>query len=550
MTPQPRRAAGAGEVKLSELVAADSGDLTRVEHLAPNGGVIKDLALISDIEEIIGVGPDTLIVLSAQASTGGWMVSAALRYAWERRAAALVVPQQTLTRTAVSLAERLGVSLLSTEHESTRTALDLALRIGLTRSGQVARLQQFTVQAARIDDLRALIGLISSELAGRRVLIETAGSIVFSVSGDEVELDISKDEPLGPAVQPPSRPVEQPEDSLVEVRVAVAPAASHSDVLRVFVEPDEREYAARVLEAAAPSVRALTAEFRLSSLTSSLPALTVAALTGSRGFELISDARWTDSAAARRWSPSGVFVAVCVLAGDRDSSAVHQVWHASFPDVPLARIDAGWLALVPCRDGDGQDGILAVRHGFSAFADLDLGVGISAAGTGAERVAAAVQEAWLAARLARAPRAASTEPVLEFTAIPLSLAERALPEGLAIELARTMFPELLADSEAAVIVETVVALLSCRGSVSGAAERLGVHRNTLHSRLRRASELGIPLSDPESSLSVHLILSALVESRVLREPRAGQSGEGRTGGIRSATESGPGESDGEASLSY
>lgn len=517
MTKQPRQLTG--EIKLSELVSAVAGDLVKVHHVALSGGVIRDLALISDIEEIIGVGPDTLIVLSAEASTGGWMVSAALRYAWERRAAALVVPAQSMTKTASSLAERLGVSLLSTEHEARRTALDLALSIGLARSGQVARLQQFSARVAEINDLTDLIGFISAELGGPRVLIETAGAIVFSVSGDEVELDITKvvsrTRPSDAPDEPAPSVVEYQDDDLVEVEVEVSPTTNRSDRLRVFVKADEREYAERVLEAAASSVRALTAEFRLSSLTSSLPALTVASLTGTRQFELISDAFWSDTGNGRRWPLSGNFIAVCILAGDRDASAVHQVWHATFPDVPLARIDTGWLALLPTLESDGEDGKVAVRHGLAAYSQLDIGVGVSNAGAGSDRVATAVQEAWLAARLSGRSGSSEVDQLFEFSAIPLSLGERVLPEELAIELAHTVFPHLLADVEARVIAESVVAVLACRGSVSKAADRLGVHRNTLHSRLRRAAELGVPLSDPESTLSVHLIFAVLLHTGAL-----------------------------------
>ncbi|WP_309130770.1 helix-turn-helix domain-containing protein [Brevibacterium sp.] len=514
MTKDTRRSPGAGEVRLADFVSAYAAELTQVHHLAPVGGVIRDLALISDIEEIIGVGPDTLVVLSDTASQGDWMVSAGLRYAWERRAAGLVVPHSSVTKTAVRLAERLGVSLLSTEYDATRTALDLALRIGLTRSGQVARLQQFTSAAARANGLRELLGLVSTEVGGRRVRVETAGSIVFSVTADEVELDISNDQMSEGVIDGEAI------DGLVEVSAEVTGGKMDSDVLRIFVSPDEREYAGRVLEAVAPSVRALTAEFRLSSLTSSLPSLTIAALTGSSRFDLIGEVSWNASEAAGRWPLTGSFVSVCVLAEERDSSAVHQVWHATFPDVPLARIDSGWLALVPVRAKEGKAAVLAaVRAGFTVFADLDLGVGMSDPGMGPERVAAAVQEAWLAARLARSSdrtRSKGSGPVLEFAAIPLGLAQGALPRELAVELARAMFPELLADVEAHVIIETIVALLDCRGSVSKAAQRLGVHRNTLHARLRRAGELGVPLGDPDSTLSLHLILTGLLSARGFR----------------------------------
>ena len=66
----------------------------------------------------------------------------------------------------------------------------------------------------------------------------------------------------------------------------------------------------------------------------------------------------------------------------------------------------------------------------------------------------------------------------EFSGIPLALGGRVLPEDLAIASCPQMIPPLT-DAEATVIIETVVAVLACRGSVSGAAEhrRASEHPN-------------------------------------------------------------------------
>ena len=65
------------------------------------------------------------------------------------------------------------------------------------------------------------------------------------------------------------------------------------------------------------------------------------------------------------------------------------------------------------------------------------------------------------------------------------------------------------SADADEIIAAVVAFLSSRGSISRAAEMLGVHRNTVQVRVRRAEELGLPLSDPDRVLSSFMILSVL-----------------------------------------
>jgi len=89
---------------------------------------------------------------------------------------------------------------------------------------------------------------------------------------------------------------------------------------------------------------------------------------------------------------------------------------------------------------------------------------------------------------------------------------RVLTHSDATVLAAGWFPRLVADPHASEVTAGVVAYLDCAGNVTAAAERLGVHRNTLQTRLRRAQALGVDLSDPETLLATHLVLTACLRA--------------------------------------
>ena len=54
-------------------------------YLTPSSGLIESVVLVSQLEAIRQVRPNTVVVLSSEMGSGGWLVSAALRHAWERR---------------------------------------------------------------------------------------------------------------------------------------------------------------------------------------------------------------------------------------------------------------------------------------------------------------------------------------------------------------------------------------------------------------------------------------------------------------------------------
>src|SRR3546814_19613528 len=91
----------------------------------------------------------------------------------------------------------------------------------------------------------------------------------------------------------------------------------------------------------------------------------------------------------------------------------------------------------------------------------------------------------------------------------LPLVGRLLPSADAAEMAETAFPALVGDPHAGEVVVAALAHLDCAGSVTAAADRLGIHRNTMQSRLRRAGHLGVRFADPEQLLPTHLLLAPL-----------------------------------------
>ena len=60
------------------------------------------------------------------------------------------------------------------------------------------------------------------------------------------------------------------------------------------------------------------------------------------------------------------------------------------------------------------------------------------------------------------------------------------------------------------LLETLEAYLDASCSTTGAAHRLGVHRNTVSNRVRRVTDvLGVRLDDPETRLSLQLACRVL-----------------------------------------
>ena len=112
--------------------------------------------------------------------SGGWLVSAALRHAWERKASAVVVAGSTYSSAVIGLAERLGITLLAAEGDTSGIALALAAEIGAALSVVDAELARFARAVAKDTTLGAVLNTISRELDGIKILLEYDGvSLAF-----------------------------------------------------------------------------------------------------------------------------------------------------------------------------------------------------------------------------------------------------------------------------------------------------------------------------------------------------------------------------------
>ena len=133
--------------------------------------------------------PNTVVVLSSEMGSGGWLVSAALRHAWERRASAVVVAGSAYANAAVGLAERLGITLLATDGEPAALALALAAEIGAALSVVDAELARFARTVAKDTTLGDVLKTISRELDGVGVSLEYDGVVLASAGMPPRETD-------------------------------------------------------------------------------------------------------------------------------------------------------------------------------------------------------------------------------------------------------------------------------------------------------------------------------------------------------------------------
>ena len=458
---------------------------------------VQDLALITEVEEVMAVGPDTIVLLANEMSAGSWIVSAALHYAWERRACAVVAPAHAITEAAVEIARRLDVTLISAERDVTRLGIEMAIQLGIASAGVISHVQSFSERLSKEESIPSMFRMISRELDGARVQVNVAGTVTIDVVDEGDGRERSK----------PKRPADAVASA---VSVRIRPDDSETRLVVVGVEAFPRDYVEQMLRAAVPSLRALLYRSRLDSILQSLPTMSLAAMVGATELSVLDEPESGQLADALH-SIGNRYRTVCILVDRPENlgAAVHQVWQHHFPEIPLATVADGWLAFMPTGAEEPESSIAEViRQNYDVARVLGLSIGVSRVHGDRAELTESVREAWLAARLA-VPGGDRGSNVVEFGRIETRMLERLIPASLASRLAEMLVPELLADPQSDEIIAAVVGYLSSRGSISRAAETLGVHRNTVQARVRRAEELGLPLGEPDKLLSSFMMLAAL-----------------------------------------
>lgn len=479
-------------VELGDLLAQPMRcDLTHL-HVDAESSTVRSVALIADIEEITSVGPDTIVVLGPGAARGGWMISAALRYAWERRACAVIMPSTSLNPSVVDLAARFHVSLFSTESSATDVALEVATHIGYARAELLSALHRLSREVDQAEDIKRVLSLASAWLHDTAVWIESSG-VEVRCAGTHMNAGAAGNRAV---VVVPSR-----------VSLAINPNDPAAGLIVAEVAPGSQEHARNILEVCITKLRALLAEELFDAFRRSLPPISLASLSGEATRlphepQVSRDDHWST------WQPDSDYLTACIISerGERYGAAIHQLWLTEFRDYPLVQGTEGWLAFIPLRDGiTPEQAIERARAVLFQVHLLDLHVGFSQVHTDPGRVKDSIREAWLAARIAEGGTANS---IVSYADAPTSLVPNLLPQAIAEEMLGMSFPELAADPHRTELIDLFCAYASHLGSATATATSLGLHRNTVKLRLARLEELGVPITDPGKTLGIHLLVSA------------------------------------------
>lgn len=475
-------------VQLRELIGS-LPELTPLSVASPHQPV-RGIEYLTDIDAITTVRPDTVIVLSEEASSGSWMVSAALRFAWERRACALVISGGAMTEAVTDLAQRLEVSLLTAPGDMLDTALQLSTQLGVAQVSMISRVHAFERRILACRSLDALIEHLSEELGGASVRIERGG-VVIAGAAPPTEADTSID--------------------AQETRVTLS--SDETVALVAHTAANLGHLVTQILEAASVTVRALIAEQRLAQTRVSLPLVSLTSLVDA-GAGRHEPTLLDPPAVPPVWASHAAVLAgdvrvVCILtdrAGDA-GSLVHALWSTVFPDLPLAQIQEGWIAFLPDELIEEQrDDLTALFDASGTHPSLRLRVGVSERGRGFETLHVRMHQAWLAARLAGHEHHPT---LLRFEQLQQGFLPRLIPASLATEVLQLTSPQLLAHEQAFDLMRTAVEFMRSNGSIAQTATNLQLHRNTVQQRLQKLRELGCDMSDPERVLALHMLFTAL-----------------------------------------
>lgn len=497
-----RRSKNETRLDLAGLLAHGSLRGTAALYLSPTSGLVESVVLVSQLEEIRQVRPNTVVVLSAEMGSGGWLVSAALRHAWERRASAVVVAGSTYASAAVGLAQRLGITLLAADADPAALALALAAEIGAALSVVDAELARVARAVAKDTTIGDVLKTISRELDGVGVLLGYDGVVLASAGIPPRETDEVITVEVGEA------------NSAVRFTLTASVPASGVHNLRLVRS---------ILEIATPAVKAAwLVEDQLSTVRA-IPTGAIAALdqdSDASGAEFEEEHRHLLSQLG--WRKGEHYVAVWFRSGGVQdhrpelTAVLRLLWRKVTPRSPLAEVQGGWLTLVPAGDQDASTQLetrIRTRLG-PALAELGLVAGLSRWQEDSPALALIVRECRLAAESSR-----STGPgtVLGLASLGVVAATSFVDVDAVALVAELTLPRLMASPDRDVIITAVAVFLDHRSSVSLAAKSLNLHRNTLQARLNRARELGVPLDVPAEMLSVHLIAKVLQHSLRLGE---------------------------------
>ncbi|MFF0267035.1 PucR family transcriptional regulator [Kribbella sp. NPDC004536] len=469
-------------------------------HFADPQRQVEHVVLAETFDRLRRCAPHVLVVLHDAAAAGGWSLAAALHLAWERNVSAVVVSRAVAGAAGAALAERLNMTLLAIDEDPVDVALQLAGQVSAPAAARAMSQALCAERLAEQTNVRGVLGVLNTELQNVPVALvigETgvAGRVAAlqdRSNGRRVEVDVQ-----GPADQPWAR------------LVAAVPANSETAV----------EQVESLLRLARPSLQAAWAQTRLDSTVHSAHEQAAFGLLRRLATEPAEDSPPLDIetpswSSELGWQVDGANRAVWLTpiqpSGEPSEEVTHLVraaWQRGRAHWPFVIDGDSWISWHSSED---PDDVAPLRRAVSAFRDSAeahrLVIGVGRAHPGVAGLMRSVAEARLAAHVARDHGPAGVQ---WFDQVGAAAALAWLPTTEIAQVADLCLSELMDARDRTALVQTVLAVLDCGGSLSQASQRLGVHRNTVLARLTRARQLGLAYDEPEQRLALHVLCYAL-----------------------------------------
>jgi hypothetical protein len=494
-------------ITLAELIRIEPLARAQVAHLADPARRVEQVVLAETFDRLRRSTPHSLIVLHAEAATGGWSLATALNLAWERNASAVLVSRAVAGPSSQALAQRLNVSLLGIDGDPVDVALQLAGQISAPDAARALRQAQCAERLAEQTGVRGVLGVLNSELGTSVPVALVAGEVVVAGRASAVrerpEVEQVCVEVHGPGERPWAR------------LVAAVPAQA----------PGAAEQVHALLLLARPPLLAAWAQTRLNSGTHAAHEQAafglLRQLAAAPGRPPAAEAPEVEAPAWNSelgWQVEGINRAVWLAplrsAGEPPPELTHLVraaWQHGHPNWPLIAEGDGWISWQSSAD---TDDVVPLRRALTAFrgaaAAHGLVVGVGRPHPGVSGLMRSIAEARLVAHVAR-DGGPGTVRWFDQVGPPAALAW--LPVAELAEVADLCLADLMAARDRDALVDTVLAVLDCGGSLSQASQRLGVHRNTVLARVARSRQLGLAFDDPAQRLALHVLCYALASVR-------------------------------------
>lgn len=488
-------------VTVAELV--NTGPLAGARMYGGGDNPVHQVRIVDDLSVFGAVTPHTAVVLIGAAAGGGWAVEMAMRRAWEQAAACVIAPSGGLSAgSGEVLAERLGVTLIFVDEDP----LIVAVRVASAASRpEAARTQLVARCATRLADAgpsaRRVLGVLNAELPGTSVaFLDRYG---LHVAGRQSAA-------RAPGEHEPARPPGSRWAAEVEVPGQEGPALGTLVAAGTSRSPGWPAVVRTVLGLAVAPLAAWAAQERLRAsrdfaLQSALARRLLAA--GRPAHEPAGDGGiWLEGAPAEAvalgWGVRGTLTAYHVRpvgALADDGPLVQALVTAALGQVPVLRRGEGWAGWSPEPPGELAEHLRRCVHGMP----WPCAAGVGAAVEGLEAVGESLLGAEAAAFVAGAGTVARADRMG-----PAELLG-ALPAGVLRAPATVVLQPLLAVDKDGTLLVTLAAVLDGGGALK-AAERLGVHRNTVTTRLERIKAAGFDLDDAATRLALQLACHVLL----------------------------------------